>query len=173
MDATRAIILGGAAGLAGLVMLALPDYLPPAVASDEPIRTLLSSPSELWPPAFNPDTLMKWDYYVQPGVSIEPIRESTVRKIGYGKTTMVHVMETESGVYSTDALASPHVEYPGIIKQLRPTESELIWQLVDGRWVLATARAADSFSAVTPLGSGQQVRSDEGGCTRVGRAIYC
>lgn len=173
MDATRAIILGGAAGLVGVAMLVLPNSLPPAIASDEPVRTLMSSASELWPPAFSADTLMKWDYYVQPGVSIEPIRESTVRKIGYGKTTMVHVMETESGVYSTDALASPHIEYPGIIKQLRKPEPEVILQLRDGRWEIATTAAAQSFSAVPAPAVARRPASSEDGCTRIGRAIYC
>src|SRR5687768_9510044 len=99
MDATKAIMLAGAAGLVGVALLALPDYLPPAIAGEEPMRTLLKSADELWPPTFDPDQLVKWDYYVQPGISVEPIRESTIRKIGYGKTTLVNVMETESGIY--------------------------------------------------------------------------
>ena len=38
----------------------------------------------------------------------------TVRKIGYGQTSIVNIITTSSGVYSSDALTSPHVLYPGI-----------------------------------------------------------
>ena len=173
MDATRAIMFGGLAGLAGLAMMTLPDYLPPAIAGEEPMRTLLSTPNELWPPAFNPDGLAKWDYYVQPGVSIEPIRESTVRKIGYGKTTMVQIMETDSGIYSTDGLASPHVEYPGIVKEPRASGQGLIWQLLGGRWTVALSEDAGSFTSIIPFKGGQLVTTDEGNCAAIGKSIYC
>ena len=87
MDATRSIMLVGAIGLGAAVLLSLPEIMPRAVAEEEPMRTLFRTPSEVWPPAFDPDRLMRWDYYVQPGVSIEPVKETVVRKIGYGKTT--------------------------------------------------------------------------------------
>jgi hypothetical protein len=173
MDATKAIMFTGAAGLAGVLLLALPDILPPAVAGEEPMRTLLSSPNELWPPAFNPKGLMKWDYYVQPGVSVEPVRESTVRKIGYGKTTFVNVMETPSGVYSSDALASPNIEYPGIVKELK-TVTLPVLRLWDGeQWVVAAAADAKSFVTITPINGGTLTTGEDGNCAVVGETTYC
>lgn len=172
MDATKAIMFGSAGAVAGLMLLALPDYIPPALAGEEPLRTLLQSPNDLWPPAFNPNSLMKWDYYVQPDVSVEPIRESTVRKIGYGKTTMVSVMETESGIYSTDALASPHIEYPGIIKEHKASAPELRYW--DGRhWVVAVGESADSFVSVTPFKDGALVTTEGGNCAIIGSSVFC
>lgn len=172
MDATKLVMLGGAGVFAGLLFLALPNYLPAAIASEEPMRTLLKTPNQLWPPAFDPDELIKWDYYVQPGVSVEPIRESSVRKIGYGKTTMVSVMETESGIYSTDALASPHIEYPGIIKERKAAAPELRYW--DGRhWVVAVGKAADSFASVTTFKDGALITTEGGNCAIIGSSVFC
>lgn len=173
MDATRAVMLGGAIGLGAALLLALPTILPPAIAGEEPARTLLSTPNELWPPAFDPDRLIKWDYYVQPGVSIEPVAESTVRKIAYGHTTFVRVMETESGVYSTDGLASPHIEYPGIIKEPKREANRFLWSWEHGRWVASAPFSAGSFVSVTPFEGGALVVTEDGNCAVLGRSVYC
>lgn len=173
MDATKLIMAGGFGTLAGLALLTLPDALPPAVASEEPVRTLLRSASELWPPAFNPEGLMKWDYYLQPSVSMEPIRESTIRKIGYGKTTLVNVTETSSGIYSTDALASSHIQYPGIIKDLKPAQVPLL-RVWDGQqWTVQVGAMADSFVAITPFAGGTLITGADGNCAVIGDSTYC
>lgn len=39
---------------------------------------------------------------------------TTVRKIGFGRTTNVGIVTTLSGTYSSDGLMSPHVRYPDI-----------------------------------------------------------
>lgn len=56
-----------------------------------------------------------------PGVSLEPLSTSIVRKIAYGKTSFVSIATTASGVYSSDGLTDPHVRYPGIfVEPVRP-----------------------------------------------------
>ncbi|MDB5539384.1 MAG: hypothetical protein JWQ89_1111 [Devosia sp.] len=173
MDSTRTIMLTGAIGAGLALLLALPSVLPPAIADEEPARTLLSTPNEIWPPAFDPGKLMKWDYYVQPGVSIEPIRESTVRKIAYGRTTLIRVMETASGVYSTDGMANPHIGYPGIVKVAQRQSNLGVWYWDDGHWVATAPQSASSFVSLTPLDATKLVASDDDNCVTLGNAVYC
>ncbi|MDC9822481.1 hypothetical protein PRN20_01945 [Devosia sp. ZB163] len=173
MDATRTIMAVGAMGAGAAFLLALPDMLPPAVAGEEPIRTLLSTPGELWPPAFDPDKLMKWDYYVEPGVASEAVADTTIRKIGYGRTTYVSVMETASGTYSTDGLASPNVEYPGITKEPKPGAPQLLWLWGGGRWGTAMAFSGSSFLSIAPLDGGALVVTEDGTCVVRKDSIYC
>src|SRR5690242_8356835 len=115
----RVIMWSGIAGTVGALLLALPQMLPPAIADEQPMKTLLSSANELFAPAVDPDELVRWDFTVDPSVSTEPIRQSTVKKIAYGHATTVHVVETSTGVYSSDALTDPHIQYPGITKERR------------------------------------------------------
>jgi hypothetical protein len=175
METSRALMLGGFIGLGAAVLMAVPDLLPPALADDQPMKTLLQSANELWPPAFNPDRLVKWDYYVQPGISIEPITEQTVRKIGYGRSTFVTVMETESGVYSTDGLASPNIQYPGIVKEPKAAPSPMLWLWGDGRWASASAFSAGSFAVTTSIdgGKGKLIVTDDTLCVVRENAVYC
>ena len=177
METSRALMLGGCIGLGAAVLMAVPDLLPPALADDQPMQSLLKSASELWPPAFDPSTLVKWDYYAQPGISIEPVAEQTVRKIGYGRSTFVSVMETESGVYSTDGLASANIQYPGIVKEPRatPAAAPMLWLWGDGRWASVGAFSAGSFAVVTPIegGKGRVVVTDDTLCVVREDAVYC
>src|SRR6476620_10993148 len=110
----RVIMWGGIAGTVGALLMALPDMLPPAIADDQPMKTLLSSANELFAGAVDPEELVRWNFTVDPSVSTEPIKQSTVKKIAYGRATTVHVVETSTGVYSSDALTHPHIEYPAI-----------------------------------------------------------
>lgn len=174
METSRAIALGGVIGLGAVVLMSVPEFLPRAVADEQPMRTLLKSAAELFPPALDPSKLLKWDFTVQPGTSIEPIRESTVRKIAYGKTTFVEVMETASGVYSSDGLASPNVQYPGIVKTPKPGPLPILWFWGEDRWASAAAFNAGSFTAVTPLEQdGELVVTDEGSCVVHEDSVYC
>lgn len=173
MDATKTIMLGGAIGLGAALLLSLPNALPRAVAQEEPVKTLLSTPNEIWPPAFDPDRLMRWSYYVQPGVSVEPIRETVVRKIGYGRTSYVNVMETASGVYSTDGLASPHIQYPGIVKERQPSPNAGLWYWSGRKWVASAPISADSFVSIIPFDGGSLLTNEDGNCVAVGNSVYC
>lgn len=173
MDATRAIMLGGIVGLGAAVLLALPDILPAAMAEEEPMHTLLSTPNEVWPPAFDPDKLMKWSYYVQPGVSIEPIKETVVRKIAYGRTTFINVMETSTGVYSTDGLASSHIQYPGIIKEAKPSPYAGLWYWSGRRWVSTAPVSAGSFVSIIPFDGGSLLTTEDGNCVALKSGVYC
>lgn len=55
-------------------------------------------------------------------VSLEPETSTSVRKIEYGRVTDVNIATTSTGTYSSDAMVSPHVLYPGIT--VEPVKSE-------------------------------------------------
>lgn len=158
----------------GIVMLLfnLPEMLPPAVANEEPARTLFSSASELFPPPFDPESLVKYTYDLAPSVSTEVLKESTIKKIGYGNTEMVHVLETPSGTYSTDALDSPYVEYPGVIKKRTHDQIGLaFWS--NGRWVMQKTLSPGSFVTITKFDGGQLIVTDDGMCVTRSNGITC
>jgi hypothetical protein len=57
-------------------------------------------------------------------VSREATNQTTVRKIGYGQTSIVNIVTTSSGVYSSDAMTDPHIRYPGIHVEQVPLADE-------------------------------------------------
>lgn len=67
----------------------------------------------------DPDTLVRFedsDYRLayDPSVSTEPTARAQVRKIAFGRVSTVDITTTSTGTYSSEALFSPHVLYPGI-----------------------------------------------------------
>lgn len=105
------------AGLAVLVAggLAAPAFFPEAFAS-EPQKHLLDRPKDLFPaPKFDPKSLRKYDVTLDDDVvSTEVTHRALVSKIGFGRRSVVSIVTTPSGTYSSDALVSPYVRYPGI-----------------------------------------------------------
>lgn len=162
-----------AIGFGGVAFLfALPTLLPPAIAKEEPARTLLSSASEIFPPAFDFGSLAKYTYDVTPAVSTEVVKQSTVKKIGYGNTEFVQVVQTPSGTYSTDALQSPYVEYPGILKK-RVHDQIGIASWSNGRWVVEKPISAGSFVTITKFDGGQLIVTDDGMCVTTPTSVSC
>ena len=47
-------------------------------------------------------------------MSTDVQRTQIVKKIGFGQRTIVAIVTTPSGTYSSDAITSPYVRYPGI-----------------------------------------------------------
>jgi len=117
----RTVFLSGA--LAGLVAgaIAAPAFFPAAFAA-EPQKHLLDTASEIFPKPFNPKSLRKFDIIVDDSVSTKPLRTEIVSKIGFGRRSTVAIVTTSSGTYSSDAIVSPYVRYPGI--DVLPKEDE-------------------------------------------------
>jgi hypothetical protein len=176
---TKGMIGGAIAGIFAAGMLAVPTILPQAIAQEEPARTLLKSSDELFPEQLDGSDFVKPvpEFIVEPWVSTDVVKEQTVRKIGYGKTTFVRIITTTTGTYSTDGLRSPHVRYPGIHPnpEFEDWEREggvAIWS--DGNWILLNRGNARSFVNLVPFDGGRLLlREDGSGCTRVGPATYC
>lgn len=71
------------------------------------------------PAGFDTSNLVKFndrDYEVsyEPWVSTSPTSTATVKKVEGGRVSYVSISTTTTGTYSTDALTSPNVQYPGI-----------------------------------------------------------
>ena len=173
MDNTRTIIATGAFfGLLALG-LALPSILPSAVADEEPVRSVIKIAEATRTPPVDVSKLVNWDFEVEPGISTEPLRESTVRKIAYGRTSFVKVVETTSGVYSTDALSDPHIRYPGIHVRSKASQFAGIALWSGHGWELAAPFSAGSFVTVIPFEGGQLVTTNEGSCVVTETSIRC
>ena len=84
-----------------------------------------------------------------------------MRKIGYGKSETVTVVTTDTGTYSSDGMADPHVLYPGVSVERGETDTigGFFLALVQGRWQPFTASQAGSFT-VYGSGNGVHYRTD-------------
>jgi hypothetical protein len=147
----RPILAAGLIGLAVAGSFAVTSMLPAALADDEPWRTVLSTEEELLPddplPAF-----FKPRWTIEPSVNTDVVKQQTVRKIGYGRTEFVDIVTTPTGTYSSDALASPYVRYPGI----HDTETEAggVFAIWDGsEWTSLDAGGARSFAVIIAIGA--------------------
>lgn len=79
-------------------------------------------------------------------VSTDALSVANVRKIGYGHVQNVRIVTTSTGTYSTDALTSAHVLYPGVDSELvAEADGSVVGFLTHGVWVLAPLRSAHSF----------------------------
>jgi hypothetical protein len=151
--------------------------LMPAVNAEEnssisPVEALMSPARTLFPQPFNVEGLVRWNFEVDPGVSLEPLRQSSVKKISFGRVERISVVETETGVYSSDAIVDPHVRYPGIVvTPMREAEAMLQWN--GHRWSILTPTGAGSFVTVVPFGDGQLVVTNESSCSYTASSVVC
>lgn len=164
-----AVVGGLAAGL-----LALPNLLPAALADEQPLRTLLSTPHELMPRPFDVAGLVKPDFTLEPSVATEVLHSSTVRKIGYGRTKFVTIAETASGIYSSDGLASPNVRYPGIHVDHGSHGLQVAGVMVrsGNSWTVLRSTAS-SFVSVSRFDGGSLLMTESGSCVITGSGTYC
>lgn len=109
----RTVFLSG--GIAALVAgaLAAPSFFPQAFAA-EPQKHLLDRAIDIFPKPFDPRSLKKFDITLDDSVSTDVKRTQIVKKIGFGQPSLVAIVTTPSGTYSSDAIVSPYVRYPGI-----------------------------------------------------------
>ena len=113
-DRNKSIITGAVIGFLAAGILAVPSILPPALAGEEPIATLLKSSNEIFRKPVDGRDFVKPEWTVEPWVATEALSETVVKKVGYGRTTYVSIVTTATGTYSSDGLASRNVRYPGI-----------------------------------------------------------
>jgi len=118
------------------------------------ILAMTAFADELAAPGFDRSKLVTFDdtlfsVSTDPSVSTQAIKTEYVRKIEFGRTSIVKVTTTSSGTYSTDGLYSPHVRYPGIrVEQVsargEPAQNVAFWSNQSG-WVVARLVDADSM----------------------------
>ncbi len=105
---------------------------------------------EFRPTGINPDNLVIFEdrpYIVEheDWVATDPLSTARVKKVEAGKVSYVTITTTATGTYSSDAMFSDHVQYPGIsVEELRRPRNHFgYWH--HGRWFGFYAPAADSF----------------------------
>lgn len=149
------------AGFAAVGAVALAAAIVPILtaplAAEPTARSLLD---DLAPPghAFDPGKLVRLgdNYFaiaIEPSVSGEVDDRHTIRKIAFGRTSFVDVVTTPTGTYSSDAIGSPNVLYPGVhVERLdvAPFDDQGLygWSSSDG-WTPLTLVDAHSFSVIT------------------------
>jgi hypothetical protein len=145
-DRGKTILAGGLLGLVLAGSLALASMLPPAIADEQPFRTLLSTGDELLPDApLRPFFKPHWT--IEPSVNTDIVKQVTIRKIGYGRTEFVDIVTTPTGTYSSDAITSPYVRYPGIHDTRRgPIGFFAIWDGAD--WIRLDADDGHSIVVI-------------------------
>ena len=89
------------------------------------------------------------DYDVQydDWVATEPTAKSRIKKIEFGRVSYVDITTTETGTYSTDALFSDHVQYPGITVDEVPSQMASAVSVIGlgGNWVVLPLARGNSF----------------------------
>jgi len=102
---------GLASAVAGAVVS--PAIFPQAFAQ-EPQHKLVQTAEQLFPAPADLRRLKKFNVDIADSVSTKPERTQVISKIGFGERSMVSIVTTATGTYSSDAILSPYVRYPGI-----------------------------------------------------------
>lgn len=170
------IVATGSIGALAALGLSLAGMLPAVNAEENsrvsPVEALMSPARTLFPQPFDVEGLVRWNFEVDPGVSLEPIRQSSVKKIGFGRVEQVNIVETATGVYSSDAIVDPHVTYPGIV--VSPAlEAEAMLQWNGNGWSMATIGGAGSLVTVVPFEGGQLVVTNDSSCSYTASSVVC
>ena len=103
------------------------------------------------PPGFDPANLVRFEgrtYSIEneDWVDGEPLSTEVVKKVEGGRVSYVTITTTSTGVYSTDAMFSDHVQYPGIeVTELPryPYNRFSYWS--GNNWSTFTSGGANSF----------------------------
>lgn len=163
--------LGALIGTAVSVTLAWPGLIPKAIADEQPLKLLQASKAELLDMFDGNAEFFKPQWTVEDTVSTEVLSTQTVRKIEAGRTSFVTIARTATGVYSSDALASPNVRYPGI--HAEGQQNSMLAILTGGAWAFITPVNAGSFLSVIPNENGSALVSEGGACHFVNGSMYC
>ena len=170
------IVATGGIGAVAALGLSLAGMLPAVNAEENsavsPVEALMSPARTLFPQPFDVEGLVRWNFEVDPGVSLEPIRQSVVKKISFGRVEQVNIVETETGIYSSDAIVDPHVKYPGIVVTPR-REAQAVLQWNGYGWSTLNPLGAGSFVTVVPFEGGQLVVTDDSTCSYTARSVVC
>lgn len=102
------------------------------------------------PVGIDPSSLVKYEdrrYIVDydDSVATDPISTQRIKKVEAGRVSYVTITTTATGTYSSDALFSNHVQYPGISVERagRPDNHFAYWS--NGHWSGFVTAAANSF----------------------------
>lgn len=132
-DIVRVIAIGGTIGALVAGTLAAPQLM--AAVAEEPVKMAAATIDQLFPAdKVDPKVFRHYNVTLDDSISTDVKRTQVVSKIGHGRKSTVTIVTTPSGTYSTDALLSPHVRYPGIETSRKSWFDELE-SAEGGHWV--------------------------------------
>lgn len=108
-------------------------------------------------------------------VSLVPIAYDQVKKIAFGKKSMVRIVTTASGVYSTEGLYSPYIRYPGITLSPNPDaepEHGVLVLAAGGNWI-GVPLSGTSLVHQMSGSLGHFVQTSSGSCVVMTNAVHC
>ncbi|MEO6015240.1 MAG: hypothetical protein ABIQ30_16845 [Devosia sp.] len=111
-DYVRMIAIGATIGALVSAVIVAPPVI--AALADEPALIVSQILGDEMVKAIDPKKFRHYDVTYDESVSREVLSTDVVTKIGFGQKQSVQIFHTTSGTYSSDALLSPHVRYPGI-----------------------------------------------------------
>lgn len=82
-------------------------------------------------------------------VSTDPIETHQVKKIEAGRVSYVTITRTATGTYSSDGIASPHVQYPGVIEPANPRNRFSFSSWNNGQWTRLKTYDGNSYVSVS------------------------
>ncbi|MHA6729412.1 hypothetical protein [Devosia sp. A369] len=88
------------------------------------------------------------DYLVdyEDWVATDPLATARVKKVEAGKVSYVTITTTDTGTYSSDAMFSRHVQYPGISVQSAEPDRNFFRYWSHGAWSGFSTGVAGSFT---------------------------
>ena len=137
----RKVLLGLAVGvLCGMGVAAIGPGAVVSVFADES-RT-----------GIDPDGLVKfegsaYDVQYEDWVDTTPTSKSRVKKIEFGRVSYVDITATATGTYSTDAMFSDNIQYPGIAVNEVPSPYASAISVIGrgGHWMVLPLARGNSF----------------------------
>ncbi|MGB3339743.1 MAG: hypothetical protein WBA73_21380 [Devosia sp.] len=79
-------------------------------------------------------------------VATDPLSTTRVKKVEAGQVSYVTITTTATGTYSTDAMFSNHVQYPGISVESAEPDRNFFRYWTNGRWSAFSTGNAGSFT---------------------------
>ena len=79
-------------------------------------------------------------------VATDPLSTTRIKKVEAGKVSYVTITTTATGTYSTDAMFSNHVQYPGIDVEAAEPDRNFFRYWTNGRWSAFSTGTAGSFT---------------------------
>ena len=134
-----------------LLGMALGAVCATALAAIGPGMVLEALADEFAPGGIDASSLVKFegqDYVVdyEDWVATDPLSTVRVKKVEAGKVSYVTITTTATGTYSTDAMFSDHVQYPGIsVEKDRSNSYNRFSYWSGGRWFSFGTIYGDSF----------------------------
>lgn len=132
-----------------LLGMSLGAFTATALAAIGPGAVFSAVADEFLPTGIDPDSLVRFedrlfDVQHEDWVSTDPLSTARVKKVEAGKVSYVTITTTATGAYSTDAMFSRHVKYPGIsVEEVTPRPRFSTWS--DGHWFAIHVPVANSF----------------------------